>query len=158
MKSKLKLFHLILLSSLFFLFSFSNPFLVPGSVRVLEANAIPYTGGGYRAPTGTGYSIKIIAPAGHKNFKPLGLGLGTMCLPLSIKGGMPNQPAQIFFKGDTLELFASHISGEPLPSSPCTFLPRKGKEGVLGLMVEGRAVIVDIDHFMWPQAEDTIQH
>jgi hypothetical protein len=131
------------------LMAFQAPF---SKVKIIDAKALPFSGGGYRAPTGTTYTIRMVAPAGHKDFKALGLGVGAFCLPASIRIEEIGRPVEVFFRGDTISIVATYIKDAPLPMTPCDYEPAKGKEGKLGLLMNGKELTLDIEKFALPDS------
>lgn len=142
---------LSIIGALVLLMAFQAPF---ARIKIIEAKALPFSGGGFRAPTGTTYTIRMVAPAGHKDFKALGLGVGSVCLPAGIRIEEIGRPVEVFFAGDTISIVATYIKDAPQPSIPCKYEPGKGKQGKLGLLLNGKEVLVDIDNFLFP---DTLE-
>lgn len=142
---------MLFIGALVFLGIFSPP---QGGCEILEAKALPFSGGGYRAPTGTTYNIRMVAPAGHKDFKVLGLGVGKICLPAGIRIEEVGRPVEVFFKGDTINIVATYVKDAPLPMNPCQLEPNKGKEGKLGILMNGKEVFVDILKFALPDTSE----
>ena len=139
------------IGALVLLMAFQAPF---SKVKIIEAKALPFSGGGYRAPTGTTYTIRLVAPAGHKDFKALGLGVGSVCLPAGIRIEEIGRPVEVFFTGDTISIVATYIKDAPQPMNPCNYEPNKGKQGKLALLLNGKEVLVDIEKFGLPDTLD----
>jgi hypothetical protein len=140
-----------------FVFLMSAGLVLPACAQKLtlvESSKLIYGGGEKDAPQGVHYRLKIVAPAGHREFKAERLAIGSACYAVSAMVESIKKSNDMYSAGDTLIVSLSITEGRTFRLNDCDLKATKSNEGRFRYSIAGKVNHLDIAQFSLRKEEE----